>query len=85
MISPVLTEFIFSFIQIQKKLNSSEQAKCSFKDCLHLGEPGCIIGAEWERYTYYYQLLDEIKVREEFQLRTFGTKREGDVRYARPT
>jgi ribosome biogenesis GTPase len=27
-------------------------------------------------------MLDEIKIREEIQLRTFGTKREGDVRYA---
>lgn len=34
-----------------------------------------------ERYPYYFQLLDEIKVREEFQLRTFGTKKESDVRY----
>lgn len=36
--------------------------------------------AKWERYPYYLQLLDEIRIREEFQLRTFGTKREGDVR-----
>ncbi|CAL5017414.1 unnamed protein product [Urochloa decumbens] len=27
------------------------------------------------------EMLDEIKIREEIQLRTFGTKREGDVRY----
>ncbi|KAG0478434.1 hypothetical protein HPP92_013153 [Vanilla planifolia] len=36
---------------------------------------------DWERFPYYLQLLDEIKIREEVQLRTFGTKREGDVRY----
>ena len=36
---------------------------------------------DWERYPYYFQLLDEIRIRKEFQLRTFGTKREGDVRY----
>ncbi|XVF02712.1 hypothetical protein REPUB_Repub04eG0198000 [Reevesia pubescens] len=57
-----------------------EPAKCSFSDCLHLGEPGCIVKGDWERYSYYFQLLDEIRIREEFQLRTFGTKREGDVR-----
>lgn len=62
-------------------LRASEPAKCSFNDCLHLGEPGCIIKGDWERYQYYFQLLDEIRIREEFQLRTFGTKREGDVRY----
>lgn len=38
---------------------------------------------DWERYPYYLQMLDEIKIREEIQLRTFGTKREGDVRYAK--
>lgn len=62
-------------------LSASEPAKCSFNDCLHLGEPGCIIKGDWERYSYYFQLLDEIRIREEFQLRTFGTKKEGDVRY----
>jgi ribosome biogenesis GTPase len=41
------------------------------------------VKADWERYPYYFQLLDEIRIREEFQLRTFGTKREGDVRYVR--
>lgn len=62
-------------------LRDSEPAKCSFNDCLHLGEPGCVVKGDWERYPYYLQLLDEIKIREEFQLRTLGTKREGDVRY----
>lgn len=58
-----------------------EDEKCGFKDCLHIGEPGCVVKGDWERYPYYLQLLDEIRIREEFQLRTFGTKREGDVRY----
>lgn len=62
-------------------LKANEPAKCSFNNCLHLGEPGCVVKGDWERYQYYFQLLDEIRVREEFQLRTFGTKREGDVRY----
>ena len=62
-------------------LSANEPAKCSFNDCLHLGEPGCIVKGDWERYSFYFELLDEIRIREEFQLRTFGTKREGDVRY----
>ncbi|CAB4263987.1 unnamed protein product [Prunus armeniaca] len=70
-----------AFPEIRQMLSDSEPAKCSFNDCLHLGEPGCIVKADWERYPYYFQLLDEIRIREEFQLRTFGTKKEGDVRY----
>ncbi|KAK7833534.1 small ribosomal subunit biogenesis gtpase rsga 1 [Quercus suber] len=46
------------FPEIRKMLIDNEPTKCSFNNCLHLGEPG-----------------------EEFQLRTFGTKREGDVRF----
>lgn len=70
-----------TFPEIRKMLSANEPAKCSFNNCLHLGEPGCIVKGDWERYQYYFQLVDEIRVREEFQLRTFGTKREGDVRY----
>ncbi|XP_042498476.1 small ribosomal subunit biogenesis GTPase RsgA 1, mitochondrial isoform X2 [Macadamia integrifolia] len=70
-----------TFPEIRRRLNASELVKCSFSDCLHLGEPGCVVKGDWERYPYYLQLLDEIKIREEFQLRTLGTKREGDVRY----
>ncbi|KAK4283473.1 hypothetical protein QN277_000420 [Acacia crassicarpa] len=69
------------FPEIRKMLSTNEPARCSFKNCLHLGEPGCIVKGVWERYQYYFQLVDEIRIREEFQLRTFGTKREGDIRY----
>ncbi|KAL9361222.1 hypothetical protein Peur_044007 [Populus x canadensis] len=69
------------FPEIRKMLGDNEQAKCAFNDCLHVGEPGCIVEGDWERYPLYFQLLDEIRIREEFQLRTFGTKREDDVRY----
>ncbi|XP_073007959.1 small ribosomal subunit biogenesis GTPase RsgA 1, mitochondrial [Typha latifolia] len=70
-----------TFPEIRQMLKASEPLKCTFNDCLHLGEPGCVVKADWERYPYYLQFLDEIKIREEFQLRTLGTKREGDVRY----
>lgn len=33
----------------------------------------------WERYDYFLQLLDEIKIDEECQLKKYGTKREGGV------
>ncbi|KFK41148.1 hypothetical protein AALP_AA2G091700 [Arabis alpina] len=68
----------FCFPEIRKM---TEEENCGFKNCLHIGEPGCVVKGDWERYPYYLQLLDEIRIREEFQLRTFGTKREGDVRY----
>ncbi|WCJ38743.1 Small ribosomal subunit biogenesis GTPase RsgA [Euphorbia peplus] len=70
-----------TFPEIQKMINASEPAKCSFNNCLHLGEPGCVVKADWERYPFYFQLLDEIRIREEFELRTFGTKKEGDMRF----
>ncbi|CAI0381198.1 unnamed protein product [Linum tenue] len=70
-----------TFPEIREMLRSNELEKCSFNDCLHLGEQGCIVTADWERYPFYLQLLDEVRIREEFQLRTFGTKKEGDVRY----
>ncbi|GAV61512.1 DUF258 domain-containing protein [Cephalotus follicularis] len=70
-----------AFPEIRKMLSASEPGKCAFNDCLHLGEPGCVVKGDWDRYQYYFQLIDEIRIREEFQLRTFGTKRESDVRY----
>uniref|UniRef100_A0A7N0VJ60 Uncharacterized protein n=1 Tax=Kalanchoe fedtschenkoi TaxID=63787 RepID=A0A7N0VJ60_KALFE len=70
-----------TFPEIRKMIDASQSGKCSFSNCLHLGELGCVVDPKWERYPYYLQLLDEIRIREEFQLRTFGTKREGDVRY----
>ncbi|KAJ0900019.1 putative ribosome biogenesis GTPase RsgA, nucleic acid-binding protein [Helianthus annuus] len=69
------------FPEVRKILSESHPSKCAFSNCLHLGEPGCLVKPDWERYQYYFQLLDEIKIREEFQLRTLGTKREGDVRF----
>uniref|UniRef100_A0A1J3EIC1 Putative ribosome biogenesis GTPase RsgA n=1 Tax=Noccaea caerulescens TaxID=107243 RepID=A0A1J3EIC1_NOCCA len=66
------------FPEIRKMI---EEEKCGFKDCMHIGEPGCVVKGDWERYPYYLQLLDEISIREEYQRRTFGTKRESDVRY----
>ncbi|CAA6664065.1 unnamed protein product [Spirodela intermedia] len=70
-----------TFPEIRQMLSASEPSGCAFNDCLHVGEPGCVVKGDWERYPYYLQLLDEIKIREEIQLRTLGTKRESDVRY----
>ncbi|KAH9299351.1 hypothetical protein KI387_031033, partial [Taxus chinensis] len=69
------------FPEIRQMLNSSDSSRCRFNNCLHVGEKDCAVKADWERYSYYLQLLDEIKIREEIQLRLIGTKRESDVRY----
>ncbi|XP_050206568.1 small ribosomal subunit biogenesis GTPase RsgA 1, mitochondrial [Mercurialis annua] len=70
-----------TFPEVRRILSACAPAKCAFNDCLHLGEPGCVVKSDWERYPFYFQLLDEIRIREEFQLRTYGTKKESDVRY----
>ncbi|XP_076916604.1 small ribosomal subunit biogenesis GTPase RsgA 1, mitochondrial-like, partial [Bidens hawaiensis] len=69
------------FPEVRKILSESQPLKCAFSNCLHIGEPDCLVKTEWERYQYYFQLLDEIKIKEEFPMRTVGTKREGDVRF----
>ncbi len=32
---------------------------CQFKDCLHQGELGCVVGGDWPRYDFYLVLLRE--------------------------
>ncbi|MFM7529844.1 MAG: small ribosomal subunit biogenesis GTPase RsgA [Nodosilinea sp.] len=36
------------------------QEPCQFKDCLHRQEPGCSVGAGWERYPVYLTWLEEL-------------------------
>ena len=33
---------------------------CQFSDCQHQGEPGCVIGAAWDRQPLYSQCLNEL-------------------------
>ncbi|NEQ49191.1 MAG: small ribosomal subunit biogenesis GTPase RsgA [Leptolyngbya sp. SIO3F4] len=33
---------------------------CQFNDCLHRDEPGCSVRGNWERYSFYLSLLDEV-------------------------
>lgn len=57
-----------------------EGGQCLFNDCSHIGVEGCAVRGNWERYPYYLQLLDEIRIEEESQLKKYGTKREGNAR-----
>lgn len=66
------------FPEIRKKLSETQ---CAFADCLHVGEPNCVVGGDWERYADYLQLLEEVKKREQLEMKTFGTKRESEMRY----
>ena len=44
------------FPEIRTQLS---QQQCQFADCLHRGEPGCVVDQAWERYDHYRQLLAE--------------------------
>jgi ribosome biogenesis GTPase len=44
------------FPEIRQRL---AQGPCQFKDCLHLDEPGCAVGTDWDRYELYYAMVTE--------------------------
>ncbi|MEM6517897.1 MAG: small ribosomal subunit biogenesis GTPase RsgA [Cyanobacteria bacterium P01_D01_bin.71] len=52
------------FPEIRKRL---QQQRCQFADCLHRGEPGCVISDSWERYDNYRQLLAECEAQVQVQ------------------
>ncbi|KAK9675410.1 hypothetical protein RND81_11G006000 [Saponaria officinalis] len=58
-----------AFPEIREMIQKNEPKKCAFKNCLHIGEPGCVVAGGWERYPYYL-LLGEI----------ISDEREGKVR-----
>lgn len=43
------------FPEIRERLAN---AQCQFTNCLHRGEPGCVVQGDWERYTEYLKLLE---------------------------
>ncbi len=42
-----------------------KQGNCQFKDCLHRGEPNCVIDQNWERYAHYLTFLEEAIAQQE--------------------
>ena len=57
------------------------QGACRYSNCLHLGDPGCAAGQDWERYPLYRQCLEEIQARcDEHPARAAeeGMRRRGD-------
>ncbi len=41
------------------EIRSQLPSNCQFNDCVHQGEPGCVIDREWERYPHYLEFLAE--------------------------
>ncbi|XP_019093603.1 PREDICTED: uncharacterized protein LOC104750544 [Camelina sativa] len=65
------------FPEIRKMV---EGGQCEFQNCSHIGVQGCAVRGGWERYPYYLQLLEEIRIDEESQIKKYGTKKEAAVR-----
>jgi ribosome biogenesis GTPase / thiamine phosphate phosphatase len=51
------TVLAMAFPELRRRLG---EGRCRFGDCLHLGDPGCAVGTEWERHPLYRQCLVEL-------------------------
>jgi ribosome biogenesis GTPase len=51
------TVLAMAFPELRRRL---AEGRCRFGDCLHLGDPGCAVGTEWERHPLYRQCLVEL-------------------------
>eukprot|EP00667_Euglena_gracilis_P032590 EG_transcript_50486 len=40
---------------------------CSFADCKHIHEPGCVVGRQWDRHAIYAAMMAEAKQAERRQ------------------
>lgn len=58
------------FPEVRQRLAA---ASCRFSDCLHQGEPGCVVGCDWERHGWYSTCLAGIRDHVERQER-LGTR-----------
>ena len=43
------------FPEIRARLGT---AGCRFKNCLHQGDPGCVVGSDWDRHPLYLSCLE---------------------------
>jgi ribosome biogenesis GTPase len=48
------------FPELRQRL---ERRSCRYSNCLHLGDPGCAAGQDWDRHPLYRQCLEEIQSR----------------------
>jgi len=58
---PVLPADPTTLMACFPELRSAQAARrCQFGDCLHQGEPGCVVGSDWDRHSLYSQCLQEL-------------------------
>jgi ribosome biogenesis GTPase len=48
------------FPELRQRL---ERQSCRYSNCLHLDDPGCAAGRDWDRHPLYRQCLEEIQAR----------------------
>ena len=46
------------FPEIRSRLS---QGPCRFRNCLHLGDPGCLVGDGWDRHPLYRSCLEAVQ------------------------
>ena len=49
------------FPELKNQINQN-QIRCKFRDCLHIGEPGCNLNKKFERYKFYKNLVINSKI-----------------------
>jgi ribosome biogenesis GTPase len=57
------------FPELRQRLG---KARCLYADCLHLGEPGCTVGSDWDRHGLYSRCLADLQ-EEQAGLRRTGS------------
>jgi ribosome biogenesis GTPase len=67
------TELGQHFPEIRKAL---EKGRCTFSNCQHISEPGCVVKGDWERYELYTTLHAELQGLDEENLKRAVEKRQ---------
>jgi ribosome biogenesis GTPase len=47
-----------AFPEIRQRL---DHGPCRFRNCRHLGDPGCAMGTDWPRFSHYRQCLEQVE------------------------
>lgn len=62
-----------------------QNQSCTFNDCRHMTEPGCVVRGDWERYPMYLEIYQELEEIDALMAKRAASKRkrEGSVRQKR--
>lgn len=66
-----------AFPELRLRLSS---AACRFRNCRHLGDPGCAAGTDWPRFAHYNQCLAEVEAGAAAAAATPRRERDGGMR-----